>query len=153
MAGKPERARDILLRLERLYPAGVRFPFDLDLASASSLAGDWYQAILSYRGVLRDDQLDASLRASVRRALDALYREHLPALRIGASDLDAGTGNVQEYGATTRSRFPFARGFRRPPVGSRRSWSRRPPPRGLRRRRNFSRLPWTTGPPPGTDSD
>lgn len=101
LANNPEKARDILLRMRGLYPAGVRFPFELDLASVSLLCGDWPQAITSYQRVLRESQIAPPLRQSVRRVLDALYRKHLPLVRVGFTDIDAGTGKVREYGGFT----------------------------------------------------
>lgn len=98
LAGNPGKARTILQRLRDLYPEGTPFPFELDLASASLQAGDWPQAVASYQRVLRKNQVAPPLRRSVRLALDAIYREHLPMVRVGFSDIDAGTGTVREYG-------------------------------------------------------
>lgn len=110
LSGRNERAAKILRDLERLYPASMRFPFELDLASASSLSGDWYQAIQSYQKILKDGQMAPELRMSARRALDALYREHLPSAGIEVADIDAGTGSIREVGA--RVSAPVSRRFR-----------------------------------------
>jgi len=116
LAGRSERAAEILKRLERLYPAEVRFPFELDLASASALSGDWYQAIVSYQKILKDRQMAPALRMSARRALDALYREHLPSISVAVSDIDAGTGTILEVGG--RGSAPLSRRFRMTVSGS-----------------------------------
>ncbi len=76
------------------YPSG-RFPYESDLAAAASAAGDWRAAMLAYQRLLRAHEISEELRADVRRALDGLYREHLPRLDLSAAQVRLDRADVQ----------------------------------------------------------
>lgn len=70
----------VLADLKRDQFSGEPYPYETDLAAASSAAGQWYRSMLSYQQLLRHHDLNDELRSEVRRELDRIYREHGPRL-------------------------------------------------------------------------
>lgn len=80
------------------FPAGL-FPYETDLAASAYAAGDWYAAMLAYQRLLRHHDVSEELRADVRRALDGIYREHLPRLDLTAAQVRLDRAEVWRHGA------------------------------------------------------
>jgi tetratricopeptide (TPR) repeat protein len=89
-------ASDRLFRAlqEKPFPSG-RFPYETDLAAAAAAAGDWFAAMLAYQRLLRSHEIGEELRANVRRALDGIYREHLPRLEVAGAQVRLDRAEVQ----------------------------------------------------------
>lgn len=89
-----------LADLKREQFNGQKYPYEPDLASASAGANQWYRAMLSYQELLRHHELDETLRAEVRRALDRIYREHGPQVYLSHNDVRLDSGSVGRSGVS-----------------------------------------------------
>lgn len=85
------------LKLEQF--AQRKYPYETDLAASAYAAGDWHRAMLSYQELLRHHALGDELRDDVRRALDGLYREHLPRWEASAAETRIKHARVGRRGA------------------------------------------------------
>lgn len=85
------------LKLEQFVQR--KYPYETDLAASAYAAGDWHRAMLSYQELLRHHALGDELRDEVRRALDGLYREHLPRWEASAAETWIKSARVSRYGA------------------------------------------------------
>ncbi|MDD2710428.1 MAG: tetratricopeptide repeat protein [Verrucomicrobiae bacterium] len=91
-AGRHAEAEAILKRLRRQIPG--RYPYLTDLAAAAKEAGDWREAIRSYRELLERGQDGESLRHEARANLDELYREYNPRLETKTDWLSLNSGSI-----------------------------------------------------------
>lgn len=80
-------ANRILRDLKHAQFAGRKYPYETDLAASAFAAGDWYRAMLAYQRLLRHHDLGDELRDDVRRALDGIYREHLPRVDLTGNNV------------------------------------------------------------------
>jgi hypothetical protein len=98
LAKEYAEANRLLRDLKQAQFAQQKYPYETDLAASAYAAGDWYHAMLSYQELLRHHALADELRSEVRRALDGLYREHLPRLEATAAQTRLDRARVWRYG-------------------------------------------------------
>ncbi|MEY2878578.1 MAG: hypothetical protein RLZZ15_958, partial [Verrucomicrobiota bacterium] len=100
LARRFDEAAAVFRNLKREQFAARPFPYESDLAAASSAAGDWAGAMNSYRELLAHPDRAAPVREQVRRALDGLEREHRPRLEAASATTRLAQARVRRTDAS-----------------------------------------------------
>ncbi len=115
--GQHRAATEVLTKLKSEKFQGRFFPFEAELASAASSAGDWPQAVRSYQAAVENPKLGSEERREAHNQIEELYRTHLPQLYLKETFTDAGSGLIfrsvldwsQPLSATHRLRLELER--------------------------------------------
>jgi hypothetical protein len=99
LAKEFQEANRVLRDLKHAQFKGRKYPYETDLAASAYAAGDWYRAMLSYVELLRHHDLGDELRDEVRRAVDGIYREHMPRAEATSNEVRLDNAAVWRAGA------------------------------------------------------
>lgn len=80
--GQHRLAQETLAKLKSEKFQKRSFPYEVELASAASLSGDWPQAMRSYQEALENPALPPQERSEARNQLEQLARIHSPQLLL-----------------------------------------------------------------------